>query len=169
MMQHYLRYLVRLIPTLKPWSHWYLPVIYSYGLYFTKHCKLSNQIQSYPCRQIIMYLSFQFPLNLIILFFFILKLDLHDVIQILLVCVVMAGFFWRGWGGRLNSSGISHCYYFIFLTFLESPDTVNGLDIMLTCTQVNNNSTEEIRCTWFTQKDDCTERGKYDLENLFWR
>lgn len=99
MMQHYFRYLVRLIPTLKPWSHWYLPVIYSYGLYFTKHCKLSNQIQSYPCRQIIMYLSFQFPLNLIILFFFILKLDLHDVIQILLVYVVMAGFFWRGGGG----------------------------------------------------------------------
>lgn len=77
----------------------YLPVIYSYGLYFTKHCKLSNQIQSYPCRQIIMYLSFQFPLNLIILFFFILKLDLHDVIQILLVYVAMAGFFGGGGGG----------------------------------------------------------------------
>lgn len=45
-----------------------------------------------------MYLSFQFPLNLIILFFFILKLDLHDVIQILLVYVAMAGFF--GGGGE---------------------------------------------------------------------
>lgn len=47
-----------------------------------------------------MYLSFQFPLNLIILFFFILKLDLHDVIQILLVYVVMAGFFGGG-GGKI--------------------------------------------------------------------
>lgn len=46
-----------------------------------------------------MYLSFQFPLNLIILFFFILKLDLHDVIQILLVYVAMAGFFGGGGGG----------------------------------------------------------------------
>lgn len=39
-------------------------------------------------------------------------------------------FFW--W----NSSGFfSHCNYFIFLTFLELPVTVNGLDIMLTCIQ----------------------------------
>lgn len=48
---------------------------------------------------------------------------------------------------------------------MELPVTVNGLDIMLTCIQGQQQNHGQDKVHMIHREG----RGKYDLENLFWR